>query len=193
MKSKDSVAILVSIIIVIVSMGLFNNHLKHKVAYANTQDDVARVAASPTPTPQNKVEVKVSPTPATREEKLQSYLEAKNSPLAKHADYIVAQADEYDIPWTLVAAISGKESSFGTVIKEDSYNAWGVMAWDKQGNRHIRSFDNWEKGIHFVTVLLSENYRHNMNSAIQEKYCPSFECSDTWTVNVTTFQEEINE
>lgn len=127
-----------------------------------------------------------------RAEKVETYLEKNKSPLANYSNYIVQLADEYDIPWTLVVAISGKESSFCKNIKEKSHNCWGIMTWDSEGNRSIRSFDSWESGIEYTTKLLSKNYRHDMNRAIQAKYCPTFECSDTWVENVTTFQEEIN-
>lgn len=130
--------------------------------------------------------------PQTRVEKLRTFLEEKNSPLAAYAEYIVHVSDENDIPWTLVASIAGKESSFGVHIKPNSYNAWGVMQWDAKGVRSIRSFSSWKEGILFEAKLLSNSYRTNMNKAIQEKYCPSFECSDTWVTHVTGFQKEIN-
>lgn len=130
--------------------------------------------------------------PATREEKLKVFLESKNSPLTTYADYIVKVSDEYDLSWTLIVSIAGKESSFGRHIKPNSFNAWGVMQWDEKGKRSIRSFTSWKEGILFEAKLLSNSYRANMNKAIQEKYCPSFECSDTWVTHVTGFQKEIN-
>lgn len=130
--------------------------------------------------------------PLTREEKLKAFLEKKNSPLSEYADYIVKVSDQYDISWTLIVSIAGKESSFGNHIKPNSFNAWGVMQWDEKGKRSIRSFTSWKDGILFEAKLLSNSYRANMNKAIQEKYCPSFECSDTWVLHVTEFQKEIN-
>lgn len=137
----------------------------------------------------------ITPTPATdaRILKVDLFLKKNNSPLAGYGEYIVGQADKYDIPWTLIVAISGKESSFGTAIKPNSYNAWGVMAWTPQGKRFIRSFKSWTEGIEFETKLLADNYRTNMNKGIQEKYCPTEECSSTWVTNVTQFQEDINQ
>lgn len=143
------------------------------------------------------VEAKVIPTPTItikeqRSKKLYSYLVNKKSPLAPHAELIVSEADKNDISWTLVVAISGKESSFGKNIKPNSNNAWGVMQWDREGNRSIRSFNSWKDGIKFESALLGSFYRSKMNKGIQESYCPGFECSDTWVSNVTDFQEEIN-
>lgn len=130
--------------------------------------------------------------PLTREEKLKVFLESKNSPLASYSDYIVKVSDENDISWTLIVSIAGKESSFGVHIKPQSFNAWGIMSWDDSGKRFIREFKSWKEAILFEAKLLSTSYRLNMNKAIQEKYCPSFECSNTWVENVTAFQKEIN-
>ncbi len=124
--------------------------------------------------------------------KVDLFLKKNNSPLAGYGEYIVGLADKYDIPWTLVVAISGKESGFGKNIKPNSYNAWGVMAWDFKGKRFIRSFRSWEEGIAFESRLLGENYRLNSIQAIGTKYCPAFECSNTWAKDVTGFQEEVN-
>lgn len=127
-----------------------------------------------------------------RVQKLYDYLVFKNSPLAPHAEYIVGVSDENAIDYTLIAAIAGKESSFGKAIKPNSYNAWGIMAWDKYGVRSIRIFDNWNEAIKFEAELLGNHYRANSYAGIQDKYCPDFECSETWTINVTAFSEEIN-
>lgn len=129
---------------------------------------------------------------ASREAKLKSFLEKHNSPLSEYAEYMVKMADEHDVSWTLVASIAGKESSFGKAIKPNSHNAWGIMTWNNKGDRSIRTFSSWTEGIEYATKLLANNYREDMNSAIQARYCPSFECSDTWVKTVTAFQEEIN-
>ncbi len=157
----------------------------------------AQELLSPIPTPTITPTPTATPTPTEepkneRVQKLKSFLIEQKSPLAPYAELIVEQADKYDISWTLATSISGKESSFGKEIKPGSYNAWGVMAWDANGKRYIRSFNSWEEGIIFETKLISKHYRENMNKAIQEKYCPSFECSPTWVQTVTEFQEAIN-
>lgn len=161
--------------------------------------DINTVKVSPKAVPAESVRVveQVS-TPAatlkplTREEKLRSFLQEKNSPLARYADLIVRKADEYDISYTLVTSIAGKESSFETAGDTTDFNAWGIMTWDENRVRSIRKFSSWERSIDYVSHMLSANYRRNMNKAIQEKYCPSFECSDTWVLHVTNFQLEID-
>ncbi len=67
------------------------------------------------------------------------------------------------------------------------------MAWDRLGNRFNRSLPSWEEGIKFESTMLSKNFRKDSNAGIQTRYCPSYECSTTWTENVTSFQEEINQ
>lgn len=141
----------------------------------------------------------ITPKPTTaptysdlRVQKVADYLLAKDSPLAPYAELIVSEADTQDISWTLIVAISGKESSFGTMIKPESHNAWGIMAWDSQGKRYVRSFSSWEEGIKFESKLISQNFRKDSNAGIQSRYCPISECSSTWTEHVTSFQEQIN-
>ena len=142
--------------------------------------------------------VNVSPVPTRipatdpRITKLKTYLVEKNSPLAGHSALIIQEADAHDIPWTLITSIAGKESGFGKNIKPGSFNAWGIMTWNSEGVRSIRTFSSWEESIRYTSALISNNYRVNMNSAIQAKYCPSFECSNTWVSTVTQFQKEIN-
>lgn len=135
--------------------------------------------------------VNVSPVPTGIEDeriaKLRTYLTEKNSPLAGHSALIIHEADAHDIPWTLITSIAGKESGFGKNIKPGSHNAWGIG-----GASNFYYFDTWEEGIKYTSKLLGNHYRENMNSAIQEKYCPKIECSDTWTQDVTYFQKEIN-
>lgn len=114
-----------------------------------------------------------------------------NSPLADYADFIVQMADKNAIDYTIVAAISGKESSFGKAIEPDSFNAWGYMSWDAAGKRHLRHFSSWKDGIEAESKLISEGYRLNSNRAIGAKYCPKAECSETWAEDVTTFAEQI--
>lgn len=126
-----------------------------------------------------------------RAEKVYKFLKEYNSPLAPYAELIVSEADANGIPYTLVPAIAGKESTFGRHIQEGSFNAWGVMAWDKAGNRSIRVFSSWQDGIAFEAKLLGDNYMTDMVGGIQTRYCPSFECSNTWTNDVTGFAEEM--
>lgn len=126
-----------------------------------------------------------------RAEKVYKFLKKYDSPLAQYAELIVSEADKNGIPYTLVPAIAGKESTFGRQIKPGSHNAWGVMTWDKVGNRSVRVFNSWQEGIAFEAKLLGDNYITDMVGGIQTRYCPSYECSNTWTNDVTGFAEAM--
>jgi len=138
----------------------------------------------------------VMPTPTisfkdARAKKLYEFLIEKDSPFADKSEYIVELADKYAIDYTLITAISGKESDFGKNIKPNSYNAWGIMGWDLKGKRFIRSFRSWNEAIEYVSRLLGENYKLNSIRGIGEKYCPAYECSKTWAIDVSQFSQEI--
>ncbi len=185
------VAALFIYVILVLSRSIPFQTVKNQPVLSPVPDKVYAAEATPIPTPSIKT---LSPEELKefRIKKTYDYLLKLGSPLAPHAKHIVAMADKYDIPWTLVTAISGKESTYGKNIKPNSFNAWGIMKFDANGNRSIRTFESWESGIEFTSRLLSENYRKNMNKAIQEKYCPSIECSDTWVSDITNFQMSIN-
>lgn len=180
--------------IALMALAGFSGLIIHSIPNDDKSLTVARTAEAveTAAQPQAEIQVVYKERMDQRGEKLGLFLKENNSPLTPYADHIVKEADRLDIPWTLVAAISGKESTFGKHIKPGSHNAWGIMAWDSNKKRYIRSFNSWEEGITFVSELLAKHYRENMNRGIQEKYCPSFECSTTWVDDVTSFQKEIN-
>lgn len=138
-----------------------------------------------TPTPTAIPTITPPQTTDNRAQALYTILSQRHSPLAAYAQYIVQESDANGIDWTLIAAISGKESGFGINMPEGSYNAWGI------GGRSFRYFSSWEESIAFEAALLGRDYRYNEYAGIQYKYCPSSECSDTWTQDVTQFSQEI--
>lgn len=187
-KTKLSAWLLsVSILLVLVGIQYYRVTILDAIAGARP------LFVSPLPVGVQVLEPTFSPSKDERVNKVHSYLEQFNSPLAPYAQLIVNEADKNDISWTLVVSIAKKESSLGKAILEGSHNAWGVMSWDDQGKRSVRKFSSWTESIAFESKLLAENYRENMNRAIQEKYCPSIECSDTWVATVTETQEAIND
>lgn len=122
-----------------------------------------------------------------RAEKVYKFLKGYNSPLAPYAELIVSEADRNGIPYTLVPAIAGKESSFGKHLA-NSYNAWGITGGKET---RFRAFDSWADAIKNVSQLLGDHYLSDMVAGIQTRYCPSFECSTTWTNDVTGFAEAM--
>lgn len=83
--------------------------------------------------------------------KLDTFLVAKTSPLADYTKDFIFFADQFDIDWRLLPAITGIESSFGKIIPAGSYNAYG---W---GNGKIY-FSSWPESIEVVSRALSEKY-----------------------------------
>lgn len=122
---------------------------------------------------------------------LQKYLEWQHSPLAPHAATFIQVAQKYQLPWTLLPAICGKESTFGKQIPQDSYNCWG---WGIYGNQ-VKKFSNWDEGIEAVGKGLRENYFNNGIDTIEEieySYTPPSANSDHhWLEGIKYFQWEI--
>lgn len=120
-----------------------------------------------------------------RADRLEAYLVSHRSPLAPYAKVFVAKADEYNLDWRLVAAISGVESTFGKRIPAHSYNAYG---W----NGGYFSFKSWEDGIDTVSKTLREKYANKWGAdtvwEIAPYYAPP---SKTWAGNVNFFMEKI--
>lgn len=151
-----------------------------------SQVKVITAATKPAPV---KAIVKYVEKEDPRVKKVSAFLSSRNSPLAPFAKALVQASDDYGLDYTLMIAISGKESGYG--VHGANFNAWGIMAWDSEGKRHLRRFSSWEEGIEYEARLLSETYRPHMIQGIQTIYCPSYECSITWVKDVVTFSNEL--
>lgn len=140
-------------------------------------------------TPQVMIEAKALDKRATI---LRAYLAQYNSPLQYHAQDFIEAADEYDLDWKLVAAISGTESTFGKFIPGGhvqgytSYNAWG---WGVYGDQSL-GFKSWRHGIFTVSEGLRKNY---LNRGLNNPYEINriYAASTTWGSKVTYFMEDI--
>lgn len=97
-------------------------------------------------------------------ENIREYLVSRHAPLADYAEEFVKAADEYDIDYRIVAAISVIESGGGK-NNFRKHNAWG---WGK------RSFDSWEDGIWAVSMGISNYYSRGLTTPklISTYYCP---------------------
>lgn len=157
---------------------------------ASKVEDVALMA---------KTQVKVTPKATVapkaldnRAEVLAAYLEEKNSPLQYHAQDLVEAADNNNIDWKLVPAISGVESTFGKAIPGgtgdySSYNGWG---WGVYGNQAIY-FKSWKDGINTVAQGLKTRYidRGLKSPAEMNRVYAS---SPTWGVRVEYFLNDLH-
>ena len=116
---------------------------------------------------------------------LQDFLSQYDSPLVGEAYSFVKYADEYDLDFRLVAAISGVESTFGKRIP-GGYNGWG---WGVYGTQALY-FDSWKDGIYTVSKGLKEDY---VSRGLTDPYSMNkrYATSPRWGRNVTFFMNEI--
>lgn len=122
-----------------------------------------------------------------RVNKLKAYLEANNSPIASDARVFVEAADQYDLDWRLVAAISGLESGFGNHIPANSYNAWG---WGVYGGK-VTYFTSWEDGIRTISQGLRERYMNERGAQNVYQIGSTYAASPTWAQRVIMFMDRI--
>lgn len=87
---------------------------------------------------------------------LKDFLQGYRSPLAPHAINFIETADKYQLPWTLLPAICGKESGFGKVTPEGSFNPFGWAVYT--GSATGTNFSSWEEAIEKVGAALRHNY-----------------------------------
>lgn len=115
---------------------------------------------------------------------LKRFLESYHSPLGEYSTFIIQVADAFGIPWTLVPAISGVESTFCHHIPVNSFNCWG---W----NNGKYSFFDYEDAIYTITKSLRYNYfdKGLVNPyLISRIYAPP---SSVWGIKVDFFMNSI--
>lgn len=128
-----------------------------------------------------------------REEQLTSFLQRYNSPLTSSAAAFIKIADKYNLPWTLLPAIAGKESGFGKVIPIDSYNAWGWGVYT--GKNSGISFSSWEEGIEKVAQGIKTNYFDkglDTPAKMEPRYTPPSAASHhSWLQGIEFFMDQL--
>jgi hypothetical protein len=125
-----------------------------------------------------------SPKMDIRRVKLERYLKNHNSDLSEHTNHIIDLADRYDLPWTLVPAIAGVESTFCQHIPAASYNCWG---WNNGGT----AFADYPEALETVSHALKTHYiDRGMDTpeAMSHVYAPP---STTWAGKVRHYMNEI--
>ncbi len=114
-----------------------------------------------------------------------SYLRNKKSPLEEYTEKLILSAENNNIDWRLIPAITGVESSFGKRIPYNSYNAYG---W---ANGEYK-FDSWEESIEIVSQTLNKKYVQKGATNIDKIariYAPP---STTWADKVKFFINQID-
>ena len=122
----------------------------------------------------------------SRAKVLTDYFALYNSPLEYHAQDVVDAADQYQLDWKLIPAISGVESTFGK-FTPGGYNAWG---WGVYGNQAVW-FKSWKEGIFIVTEGLKQNY---IDQGLTNPYSmnQSYAASPFWGWKVTYFMTDLD-
>lgn len=128
-----------------------------------------------------KIQIKIEDsTPDYRVKVLESYLKQYDSPLTPQARTFVRYADQYNLDWRLVAAISGVESTFGQQIPYNSYNGWG---WGIYGTNSIY-FASWDDAIKTVSQGLRQNYIDRWGATNVYEIGRFYAASPTWASRV---------
>lgn len=131
--------------------------------------------------------VETAQQPDTRHLILKNYLQKYNSPLAEKSEYIVEQADIYDIDYRLLVAISGVESTYAKAYPPSSHNAWG---W---GGSNLIHFSSWEEAIETITRSLRVKYIDRMGSDDVYRIGAIYAASPTWGSRVEANMLSIEE
>lgn len=122
--------------------------------------------------------------PDLRVEKLEAFLVQYDSPLTPYGKKFIEAADNYQIDFRLLPAITGVESSFGKRIPANSYNAYG---W----NNGQYWFQSWEESIEYLSRSLKEKY-FNRGLDTPDKIGPVYAPpSPFWASKVVYFMEKI--
>ncbi len=125
-----------------------------------------------------------------RVEVLTTFLERYNSPLIDEVEAFIRVADENDLDYRLLPAISCIESTCGRFLIPGTYNAWG---WGIYGNNVI-GFSSWEEGIETVGEGIAENYvKRGLDTP--EKMAPVYTPPNSahWRNSVRHFMRQMDE
>jgi hypothetical protein len=119
--------------------------------------------------------------------RLEKYFEIQKSPLQNYAKDFIQISDEYDLDWTLLAAIAGQESSLGKHIC-GPYNAWG---WGSP----CWGFTSWKEGIRTVgkAIATGKTYADYQRSHTLTSLAEKYNGGDkkAWVSGVSHFQKQI--
>ncbi len=103
-------------------------------------------------------------------DRLRAWLTDRNSPLADHAEELVAAGVEHDVDPRLVVGIAAIESSAGLRLPPGTHNAWG---WSGNGPHGLKAWSSWPEAIHDFTERLARIYdTDNVDERMARKYVP---------------------
>lgn len=88
---------------------------------------------------------------------LEQFFAKYHSPLSSYSRLIIKKSKEYNLPWLLIPAIAGQESTFCRAgsFPTDSYNCWG---WAIHSS-YTKYFNSYEEAIETVAKGINDFYR----------------------------------
>lgn len=120
---------------------------------------------------------------------LYNFLDKYNSPLKVYSRDFVEKADQYNLDYRLVAAISGVESTFAQQLPYNSYNAWG---WGIYGTNMIY-FKSYPEAIGTISKSLREDYINKWGAKDVYQIGRFYAASPTWAQRVVYFMSKIED
>lgn len=125
---------------------------------------------------------------------IEQFFARYHSPLATYGEDFVAIADEHNLPWELLPAITMQESNGGKKIPSDDCRnpfGWGIHS---QGTL---CFQDWREAIESVAEGLEKNYINQGLRTVREimsKYNPiSYQRDGSWGDGVEFFVQQIQD
>lgn len=116
---------------------------------------------------------------------LRAYLEAQDSPLAPYANTFVSQADVNQLDWRFVAAIAGRESTFGK--EEPCINPFGYGIYGSI----TTCFNSYDDAIKTVSKALREQYMNQWGAQTVWDVGSMYAASPTWASGVVYFMNDM--
>ncbi len=122
---------------------------------------------------------------------IENFFKGYKSILADYSQVFVEVADKYQLPYSLLPAISMQESIGGKRVIPNSHNPFGYGIYGDK----VTKFDSWEQGIEIVGKSLRNNYLDEGLKTPEEimvKYTPpSLALGGTWAKGVNHFMSEL--
>ena len=118
---------------------------------------------------------------------LKQYLENHNSPMVDNAEDFVIQADINHIPWDLVAAIAGTESTFGQHEPSNCYNGWGYGIYGD----NVLCFNSYTEAIKTISRALRDTYIDKFGARDVYGIGKYYASSPTWGMHTDYFMKDI--
>lgn len=118
---------------------------------------------------------------------LYNFLNKNNSPLTPYAGEMVEKADQYAIPWNLLAAISGTESTFGLYEPYNCYNSWGFGIYGNQ----TKCFSSYSEAIDAISKSIRNDYINKWGSRYVSDLGKIYASSPTWSEHTEYFMHNI--